>query len=523
MFLFEWTILLLLGAVILSAVARRIGVPYPSFLALGGVAIAFVPHAPGFELEPGLALALFVAPVLLDAAYDTSVRDLLANWRPVGGLVVGAVFVTTAAVAVVARLLVPDMPWGAAVALGAIVAPPDAAAAIAVLRQVRLPHRLVVVLEGESLLNDATALLIYRTAVRAVVAGGFHPGRAVPMAIVVIAGSVVAGMLAAWVMGRVTARVTEFTSSVVLQFVGTFAVWLMAERVHLSGILTVVAFAIALARRTPLGMPARLRVPSYAVWEAVVFVLNVLAFLLIGLQIGPIWTHLSGPQRRAYVGVAVAVLATTIVTRFAWVFAYKGVTRLLGRRTGAREDDGLPRFRAGFAVSWCGMRGIVTLAAALALPGRAGDGQGSFPHRDLIVFSAFAVVIGTLVIQGFSLRPILTLLRLEADDSVDREVNRARAGALEAAIDALRGEDAPGAALVRHEYEEALRRAASDGGRVSEQLPGDPYRARAVRAAREALARLRSGGEIGDDAFHRVEEELDFVELSANGRGGGVP
>ena len=248
MLLFEWTILLLLGAVILSGVARRIGVPYPSFLALGGIAIAFAPHAPAITLDPGLALALFVAPVLLDAAYDTSVRDLLANWLPVGGLVFGAVVVTTAAVALVARLLVPDMPWAAAIALGAIVAPPDAAAATAVLRQVRLPHRLLVVLEGESLLNDATALLIYRAAVGAVAAGGFSIGHAIPISLLVIAGSIVAGMAMAWIQLRVTVRVTEFTSSVVLQFVSTFGVWILAERLHLSGILTVVAYAITIAR-----------------------------------------------------------------------------------------------------------------------------------------------------------------------------------------------------------------------------------------------------------------------------------
>lgn len=516
MLLFEWTILLLLGAVVLSAVARRIGVPYPSFLALGGIAIAFAPHAPAISLDPNLALALFVAPVLLDAAYDTSLRDLLANWLPVGGLVFGAVIVTTAAVAIVAHALVPDMPWGAAIALGAIVAPPDAAAATAVLRQVRLPHRLLVVLEGESLLNDATALLIYRAAVGAVVSGGFSLAHALPVSLLVIVGSVVAGMSMAWVQLRLTARITEFTTSVVLQFVGTFGVWILAERLHLSGILTVVAFAITVARRAPLVMPARLRVPSYAVWEAVVFILNVLAFLLIGLQIGPIWKHLSGPQRRSYLTVALAVLTTTIVTRFVWVFAYKAATR---RRSQAEHGGSFGGMvRGGFVLSWCGMRGIVTLAAALALPGADGDGGKPFPYRDLILLAAFSVVIGTLVLQGFTLRPILARIRLTADESVEREVNQARRRALQAALDELRGEDAPAAAYVRREYEEALRQAAAADGRVPDLLAGDAFRARAVRRAREALARMRDGGEIGDDAFHRVEEELDFLELGASHR-----
>src|SRR5258708_3364741 len=178
MLIFEWTILLLVSAVILSGIARRIRVPYPAFLALGGVAIAFLPAAPSMTLDPELALALFVAPVLLDAAYDTSVRDLKRNWLAIGCLAVIAALITPAAVAVVARLLVPDIPWAAAIALGAIVAPPDAAAATALLRQVRLPRRLLTILEGESLLNDATALLIFRAAVAAAMAGARRGGPA---------------------------------------------------------------------------------------------------------------------------------------------------------------------------------------------------------------------------------------------------------------------------------------------------------------------------------------------------------
>jgi CPA1 family monovalent cation:H+ antiporter len=276
-----------------------------------------------------------------------------------------------------------------------------------------------------------------------------------------------------------------------------------------------VAFAITVARRSPLVMPARLRVPSYAVWEAVVFILNVLAFLLIGLQIGPIWAHLSAAERRSYVIVAAAVLVTTIVTRFFWVFAYKAATRRRAREVHGGRGGVM---RAGFVLSWCGMRGIVTLAAALALPGADGDGKHAFPYRELILLAAFGVVIGTLVLQGFTLRPILARLRLKEDTSVDREVNDARTRTLQAALGALRGEDAPAAAFLRREYEEALARAASEDGRVPDRLAGDAFRARAVRAARAALAGMRSSGEIGDDAFHRVEEELDRIELSTDGR-----
>src|SRR4051794_24545968 len=282
--LFEIVIALLLGGALLSAGARRIKVPYPALLALAGAALALLPRAPRVTLDPELALALFVAPVLLDAAFDSSPRDLKRYWRAVAGLAVAAVAATIVAVAFVVRLCVPGLPWSAAIALGAIVAPPDAAAATAVLKQMRPPHRLLVILEGESLFNDASALLVYRLAVGAAVAGSFSPWSAVPLLAVVSVGSVLVGIALSRVMLLAVERVTDVATSVIIQFVGTFAVWILAERLRLSGIITIVTFAIATARSSPARMPARLRIPSYAVWEVVVFVLNVLAFILVGLQ-----------------------------------------------------------------------------------------------------------------------------------------------------------------------------------------------------------------------------------------------
>ena len=253
-------------------------------------------------------LALFVAPVLLDAAYDTSVRDLRANWIPITCLVLAAVGITTFAVAWTVHALVPGMPWAAAIALGAIVAPPDAAAASAILKQLRLPHRLLVILQGESLLNDASALLIYRIAVLAVVSGGLDFGTVVPMSLLSIVGSVVAGYLLARLYMRLTVGVTDVPSSIVLQFAGTFGVWILAEHLHLSAIVTVVVYGITMARDAPRLVPARNRLPSYAVWDLVVFVLNVLAFVLIGLQLRPILGPLAPQQRLEYFQVAAIVL-----------------------------------------------------------------------------------------------------------------------------------------------------------------------------------------------------------------------
>ncbi|MET0272668.1 MAG: cation:proton antiporter, partial [Phenylobacterium sp.] len=267
MHVFESLLALLLAAVLLSAFARRFGIPYPTLLAVGGALLAFVPGAPRLDLPPELILALFVAPVLLDAAYDASLRDLRRSWVPVSSLALVAVALTTVAVAFAARAIFPDMPWAAAVALGALLAPPDAVAALAVLRQLDPPYRMRVILEGESLLNDASALLIYRLAVGAAAAGGFSLAGAAPAFALVFVGSVVAGWLAARVVGRVMLRVSDAPSSVILQFVGAFGVWLGAERLGLSGVVTIVVFGLTLAHQNIPAMPARLRVPSFAIWE----------------------------------------------------------------------------------------------------------------------------------------------------------------------------------------------------------------------------------------------------------------
>lgn len=512
---FESLIGLLLGAVLLAAAARRVGAPYPAFLALGGAALAFVPGAPTFTLEPDLALALFVAPVLLDAAYDASPRDLKDNWAPVAGLVIVAVTLTTIAVAWVARMLVPEMPWAAAVALGAVVAPPDAAAATAVLRQVRPPHRILTILEGESLLNDASALLIYRLAVGAVFVDTFSIGAVAPTFLLAVAGSIAMGPALAWLYLRLTERVQDVPSAIILQFIGTFGVWILAEQIGLSGVLTMVCYAIAIARRAPERTPARMRVPSYAVWETAVFVLNVLAFVLIGLQIRPILEHLESSVRTHYFAVAAAVLVTVVVVRVTWVMTYNTVVRLKVRRVGFHPPRPMlpPTVRGGLIISWCGMRGVVSLAAALALP--TGTEGAPFPYRDLIVLTAFSVVLGTLVVQGLTLKPLLHFLDLRDDDPVGREVDAARTRAFEAALASLDRESSPAAEPVRREYSALLKGAADRRGlRVPEASADRDIRHRALSAARHTLTELRDTDEIGDDAFHRLEEELDWLEMS---------
>lgn len=511
----EALLVLLLAAVMLAALARRSGAPYPVFLAVGGALLAFVPGTPSFSVPPELALALFIAPVLLDAAYDASPRDLRDNWLPLTSLVIFAVGLTTIAVAVVARALMPAMPWPAAIALGAVVAPPDAAAAIAVLRPLRPPQRILTILEGESLLNDASALLIYRLAVGAVAAGEFSIGTVAPTFLVAVIGSLIAGPALGWVFLRLFARVEHVPTAIILQFVSTFGIWILADRIGLSGVLTMVCYAMTVARSAPERTPARIRIPSYAVWETVVFVLNILAFIFIGLQLRPILDSLEAADRSQYFLLAAAVLLTVIVVRIIWHMSFNAVIRWRDRRRGFHPPRPMmlrPTVGSGLVISWAGMRGILSLAAALALP-------PSFPFRDLIVLTSFSVVLGTLTIQGLTLKPILRALKLHDDDPIGQELAAARARALSAGLASFEDDRSTLATIVRQEFTVHLSSEGGDagGGRRSEHSEIHHI---AVQAARRVVLGMRDSDEIGDDAFHLIEEELDWLEMSDGGREG---
>jgi Na+/H+ antiporter len=503
---FQIVIALLLGGALLAAIARRLSMPYPALVAIAGAALALVPRVPTLVLDPELALVLFVAPVLLDSAFDASQRDLRKHWRTVAGLAIGAVVLTVVFVAVVAHALVPGLPWTAAIALGAIVAPPDAAAATAVLKHLRPPNRLLVILEGESLFNDASALLIYRFAIAASVAGFASPWSFAAMSVALGAGSIVLALVLARVVTFASKRIHDVATSVIFQFCSTFAVWVLADRLHLSAILTMVVFAMSVSRQAAQAIAARVRVPSFAVWEVAVFVLNVLAFILVGFQLRQIVQRTAWTE---YLGVAAAVCLAVIVARIVWVSAAAAVSRW---RCRPRKNDGETRpdvvalsGRAAYLVGWCGMRGIVTLAAALALP-------LNFPYRDLIFFTSFAVVLTTLVVQGMTLRPLLLWLDIRDDGSVEREAQLARAETLRAALAAVETcEGGEGMELLRRRYELRLRRAERDEDQVD---PADADVLRVATAAeRQRLIDLRENGTIGDAAFQQVEQELDMKEL----------
>jgi CPA1 family monovalent cation:H+ antiporter len=519
--IFELTITLLFVGAVLSMWADRLGIPYPALLALAGAALTFIPSTPQVMLDPRLALALFVAPVLLDAAFDASPRDLKRHLRPVSNLAVLAVGFTVVSVALVARHFVPGLSWSAAVALGAIVAPPDTSAATTVLRRLRPPHRLMVVLQGESLFNDASALLIYRLAVMAATTGTLSGWSVAPMFVLTCGGGVVAGIVLARFYMWATRRVDDIPVSVLLQFIGTFAVWIIADSLGLSAILTVIAYAMTLARRAPGRVDARHRISSYAVWDVAVFVLNVLAFVMIGLQLRGIVTRMHDSDWHTYLACAVAVCITVVLARMIWVGFYTGVARVKARYyCSGKPSVAMPTYGGALIVAWCGMRGIVTLAAALALPD--GSPETSFPYRDLIILCAFCVVLTTLVIQGMTLRPLLLWVGLKDDGTVEREIQLARAETARAALQVLAGHDSrPAVSELRRAYEARIRL----GEEPADDTPHDhgndhltDLQQRAVAAQRAALIDLRERSIIGDDAFHAAEEEIDLLELASDER-----
>jgi monovalent cation:H+ antiporter, CPA1 family len=505
MALFESLLTLLFVSILLLKVSGHIGAPYPTMLAFAGACVAGLPWVPEIDMQPRLALALFIAPALLDAAYDLPPRELRRDWLPLTWLALIAVVLTTAAVAVLAWAW-EGMPIAAAIALGAIVAPPDAAAAAAVLAKFPLPRRTMAILQGESLLNDATALLIFTAAVAIATLQETSVVDMIPSLLVAAPGGVALGLIFAklyfllkqWLGQTLTARVSEF--------VVTFGTWVVAEHLHVSPILAVVTFAMTAAHYGPERQTARDRVHSYAIWEIVVFVLNVLAFLLMGLQARTILARLDSSRLWQAIWFGAAVLAVVIGVRIVWVMIGTLIPRLFHRR----ESSHSTTTREAALISWCGMRGLVTLATAFALP-------SNFPHRDVIVLSAFIVVLGSLMIQGLTVGLLIRIVRLEPDKSLDVEISKARGAMVDAALASLRDRTGDAAVAVRAEYE-AMRTVARDRANPQADTEHDRLRVDAICAQRELLATLRRQGKISDDAFHRLEEELDWAELHASPR-----
>jgi CPA1 family monovalent cation:H+ antiporter len=500
--LFEVTLLLLAVAVVLLQAARRLRVPYPALMALVGGCVAALPFAPRLTIEPRLALALFVAPAVMDTAFELPPRELLRNWIPLVSLAVMLVLATTAVVAWVG-VEFAGLPVAAAVALGAIVAPPDAAAAAAVLREFELPRRAMSVLQGESLLNDAVALLAFGIAVSIAMTPEKGLAPLLPRLLIAVPGGALLGVASGTLGMRLLRRLAGTVASIIAQFLLTFGTWILADRLGLSPIIAVVALAAVVARFAPERTSARDRINYNAVWVTVIFVLNVLAFLLMGLQARIIIAQLSGAALVHALALAGLVLGAVILVRFAWVMTYGWIVRRYRVQYKKRVGGAVPSVRIGILVSWCGMRGLVTLATAFALPPQ-------FPQREVLVLGAFTVVLGTLVVQGFTIRPLIAWLKFPKDPSLDEEVAATRTAMLEAALATLENESGAVAEDLRAEF------AALRGGSIDRTRPRTAYdvlRRRALEAERKLLNDWRLKGRILDDVYHHLEDELDRTEL----------
>jgi Na+/H+ antiporter len=500
----------------LSVLARMVRVPYPILLVLGGLVLGFVPGMPAVELPPELVLVAFLPPLLYWSGFFSSPRDLRADARAISLLAVGLVLATTVAVAVLAHAMVEGMTWPAAFALGAIVSPTDPLAASAIGRRLGVPRRLLTVLEGESLVNDATALTAYRVAVAAAASGSFVLWQAGLRFVVMAAGGVVVGLLVGWLVAELRRRLDDPVVEIVVSVFTGYAAYLPAELLGVSGVLAAVTAGVYVGWRAPGLSSAATRLLGFSFWEVLVYLANAVLFILVGLQLRPILEDLGGTAVAVLVAQGAAVSAVVIAVRLGWGFSIPYLVRLIDRRpsqvmrrAGARER---------LMIGWSGMRGAVSLAAALALP-------LDFPMRNLILFLTFSVILATLVLQGLTLPALIRRLRLEDDDSEEREELKGRLAATYAALDRL--DELTGADWTRDDtverlrsmYEFRRRRLKARGGYLEDD-DGVEDRSQAyqrllrelLQAQRDAIVRLRNQGKISNDVMHRIERELDLED-----------
>ena len=508
----------------LAMVARAISVPYPILLVIGGLVIGFVPGLPHVELEPDIVFLLFLPPLLFVAAFFASPRELKANRRPIGSLAVGLVLFTTTVVGVVAHALLPELGWPVAFALGAIVSPTDAVAASAIFHRLGVPRRIVTILEGESLVNDATGLIAYRAAVAAAVTGAFSFAEWGVLFVVVAAGGVVLGLAVGWAVAQIWKRVHDPVASITISLLAPYAAYLPAEQLGASGLLAAVAAGLYLGWAWPRALTgeaaSETRLQGRAVWGTFEFVLNGLVFVLIGLQLPTILARLGRPIGELVL-VGILISLTVIVSRFVWVFPATYLPRLLS--PWLRRRDPSPPWQWTMMLSWSGMRGVVSLAAALALPVTVVSGD-PFPGREPLIFLTFTVILVTLVGQGLTLPPLIRALGLSADGSEEREEAYARAAAAEAALarmDDLEQEWPTHRELVdqlRARYEHRARHVqqpiASNGiSAVDDEWFEHQEIFRAViEAERGAVISLHDDGAIADSVLYRVQRDLDLAE-----------
>jgi len=513
---------LLVAVAGMLVIAPALRVPYPIVLVVGGVIVGFLPRMPELELPPDLVLVAVLPPLLYAGTFFTSLHELKLNMRPLGLLAVGLVIATTVIVAVVAHATIDDLGWSSAFVLGAIVSPTDPIAATSIARRFGVPRRLVTIIEGESLINDGTALVAYRFAVVAVVSGSFSFWHAGLEFLYAVFGGIAIGLGVGWLIRQLRRRLDNPPLEITIALLSGYLAFIPAELVHASAVLAAVTVGIYMGAHTSELTTAQTRVQGDAVWEIVVFVLNALLFVLIGLQLPVILDQLSGEPAGTLLAYGVIVSATVILVRIAWVFPATYIPRALSRRI--RERDPYPPWQYPAFISWTGMRGAVSLAAALALPLTTDEGA-AFPGRDLILFLAFCVIVATLVGQGLSMPLVIRALGLESDRISEKEETKARIRAAEAALARL--EELGDEDWVRPDTAERLRGLYSfrrnrfaarfdreDDGAIEEQsLAFQRLRRELLDAERQRLVELRREGVISEEVMQRVVRDLDLEDL----------
>ncbi|WP_176960037.1 Na+/H+ antiporter [Lentzea jiangxiensis] len=505
-------LLLLLGALVVTSVARRLNWSAPLVLVAVGLVVSFIPGVPEFELDPHLILLVVLPPLLYSAALDSSYLNIRANLRPIGLLAVGLVLFTTLVVGVTAKLVFPEMPFAAALVLGAVVAPPDAVAAVAIGRKLGLQRRAMTLLVGESLINDATALTAFKVAVAAAAGAAMHPVEGVGLFLLVTAGGIAVGLVVGVVVRFLRRRLCEGVLESALGLLVPFGAYLLAEEVaHVSGVLAVVVAGLYIGHHSPRGKYST-RLQDAAVWKALDALLEAFVFALIGLQVSAIIRDVD--LDAALLLGAGAVLLATVLARFAWMYPATYVPRYLSKRL--RERERPPHLGQVTVIAWAGMRGVVTLAAAAAIP-------EDVPGRDVILFCAFVVTVATLLLQGLTLPWVIDKIGFEGDDARQDALAEAQVQhrAAQAAVTRLdqETEDVPDhvrdqlRSLAEHRGNAAWERL----GRQEQESPAAAYRRlRRVMlgAERDEFVRARDAGEIDDEVLFRVLRELDLEEAA---------
>src|SRR5215217_7316837 len=512
---------LLVAVAGLGALARVLSVPYPIVLVLAGALLGFVPGLPDVELEPEVVLVVFLPPLLYGSSIYANFNEFRANLRGLTLNTVGLVLVTMGVVAVVAHAVVPGLPWAAAFALGAIVSPTDPLAAAAIMRRLDVPPRVLTSVEGEGLFNDATALVAYRVAVTAVVAGSFSLADATLDFVLAAAGGVAIGLVVGWAIAEIRQRTTDAQVSITISLLTGYAAFVPADALGASGVLATVTAGIYMGVRGPRVLPARIRLQGFFVWDILDFLVNATLFVLIGLQLRMVVDALHGYSAGELAGYALAVSGVVVATRLVWLFTVPYLIRALDRRPGQRARRTRAAHRV--VVGWSGMRGSVSLAVALAIPLETDAGAG-FPQRDLIIFLTFAVIFFTLVVQGLSLPALIRRLGIDDGGADADEELRGRLIATKAALahlDELEGEEWTRDETIermRALYRYRKRRFAARAGKIDD----DGYEDRSLTyqqmvqsvlaAQREALLRMRGEGDLSNEAMNRIIRELDLEE-----------